>query len=115
MRFLSTGQGIDELDFSISVLPGSGLFFGDFFLGPFCFFRTGVMLASFHAVGKSPDLHDWLKSSSFSLAADPRCLIISLQTPSLSGAFFVLSFLIASLSSALVKSVVMVGETLVCS
>ena len=67
------------------------------------------MMASSYAVGKIPDLHDWLENSrSFSLAIGPRCLIISLPTPSLPEAFFVLSVLIASLSSALVKSVVMV-------
>ena len=74
------------------------------------------MMASFHVVGKIPDLHGWLKGfKSFSLAAGPGCLIISTQTPSLPGVFIVLSVLIASLTSALVKSAVMVEDASVCS
>ena len=72
-------------------------------------------MMAFHAVGKIPDLHDWLKNSSFSLAADLMCLIIllHLQTPSLPGAFVVWILHIISLSSALMKSVVMVEEAFV--
>ena len=56
-----------------------------------------VTMASVHAVAKIPDLHDWLKSSrSFYLVAGPSCLIISLHTSSLPGAFFVLSLMISS-------------------
>ena len=74
------------------------------------------MTASFHAVGKIPELYDWLKSSrGFSLAESPRCWIISIQTPSSPGATFVSSLLIASLSSAVVNSVVMVEEVSVRS
>ena len=73
------------------------------------------MMDSLYVVEKISYLPDWLNSSrSFSLAAGPRCLIISLRTPSLPGAFFALSLLIASLSSALVKSIVMVEEAFVC-
>ena len=59
--------------------------------------------------------HDGLKiSSSFVLEAGPRCLIISLETPSLPGTFLFLSLLIASLSSDMVRSDIIGGEVFVC-
>ena len=80
--------------------------FGSFL--SFTFLWIEMMLAFSHKAGTVPFLHDSLKSPrSVFLAAGPRCLIMSLVTPSCPGAFLHFSCFIASSISFMVMGWIM--------